>query len=245
MVIKLSSRPIISIIIPTFNEEKLGLLPKILNVFEGISFVEVICVDSNSSDDTKNIISKYNAKIITCETNSRAKRLNAGINASSGEIILLHHPRSIIDVEAIHYLSKNVKKIKWGGLRHKFNNGHYLLNFTSWYSNQVRGKLRSILYLDHCIYFKREFLVDDASPVPEVDIFEDTYLSLKLKKISKTSAVILDYNSETSAIRFETNGIWLQAFMNQVLKLCYMLKVPHKMMNKIYEKGLSLNSRYK
>ena len=215
-----------------------------------MDFVEVICVDSFSKDNTVQIIEskkapEFNIRMIQCETNSRAKRLNIGIKEAIGEVVFLHHPRSIIDRNSLNYLAENYNQLSWGGLTHKFDRNHYLLKFTSWYSNQIRGKWRSILYLDHCIFFRRELLENDKSPVPEVDIFEDTYLSLKLKKITKSSAVILPFNSQTSAIRFEKNGIWLQAIMNQILKICYMLNVPHKTMNKIYEKGLSLNSRYK
>ena len=35
-----------------------------------------------------------------------------------------------------------------------------------------------------------------------------------------------------------------QAMMNQVLKLGYMLGVSDKVMNRVYEKGLNLNSKY-
>jgi glycosyltransferase involved in cell wall biosynthesis len=241
----LIAQPKISIIIPTFNEEKLGLLPKLLKQVSAIDSVEVICVDSDSTDNTKEVIKEFKAVLLNVKTNSRAKRQNEGIKIAKGEIIFLHHPRSIIDPMSLKYLIKNHSNIIWGGLTHRFDKSHYLLKFTSWYSNRIRAKFSSILYLDHCIFFRRDLLQNDLTPVPEVDIFEDTYFSIKLKKLSKVKPIILPFTSMTSAIRFESNGIWLQAIMNQILKICFKLHIPHKIMNKIYEKGLSLNSRYK
>ena len=135
-----------------------------------------------------------------------------------------------------------MNEVTWGGLTHKFDVKHPLLKFTSWYSNMVRGRIREILYLDHCIFFKRSLLSEEA-PVPEVDIFEDTLLSLKLKRISHLE--ILPFISLTSSIRFTHRGIFFQAIVNQLMKVGYFLNFSDKWMNRLYEGSLRLNSRYK
>ena len=56
-------------------------------------------------------------------------------------------------------------------------------------------------------------------------------------------AQLLPFISTTSAIRFTKNGLWTQALMNQILKLGFHIGVPHDTMNKIYERGLNLNSK--
>lgn len=76
--------------------------------------------------------------------------------------------------------------------------------------------------------------------IPDVEIFEDTELSKILKTYSHP--IRLTDAAQTSAIRFQKNGLYRQAIMNQVLKLGYSLKVPAKTMNRLYEKGLGLNS---
>jgi hypothetical protein len=164
-----------------------------------------------------------------------------GIARSSGDITLLHHPRSFVSAGAISSLqiwAKN-KRGFWGGFTHKFDALHPLLKFTSWYSNFIRCDRKSILYLDHCIFYDREF-TDLAALMPDVEIFEDTELSKIFGR--RSSPVRLSGHSTTSAIRFEQNGIYRQALMNQFLKIGYLLKVSHKTMNRLYEKGLGLNS---
>ena len=232
----------ITIIIPTFNELSHSyLLPNLENLSKQNN-VEIICVDGGSTDGTLLLLDSKPVKVIRLNTNSRSVRLNAGILESSGEMILLHHPRSKIDLRALDYL-QNLMPM-WGGLKHQFDLKKIplLLRFTSWYSNEVRGKLKSIVYLDHCIFAKRSLLID-VGKIPEVDIFEDTELSIKLRKIC--NAKIIPFKSVTSAVRFKKNGIWFQAILNQILKIGYLCNVSNKKMNKIYEKGLQLNSNYK
>lgn len=232
----------VSIIIPTFNEMALGYFKKSIEQLSKIKNIEVIVVDTNSTDGTRELVQEFNFKLITLNTTSRAARLNEGIRQAKSELILLHHPRSLLDIEGVNYLIENQETLSWGGFIHSFDKSHGLLRFTSWYSNHVRLKMRGIVYLDHCIYFKRKFL-DKKTPIPEVEIFEDTLLSDLLRKNSWPE--LLPFKSTTSAVRFSKNGVWFQAILNQVLKICYYLNFSDKSMNKVYEKGLALNSLYK
>ena len=42
-------------------------------------------------------------------------------------------------------------------------------------------------------------------------------------------------------MRYQRNGVWRQALMNQALKIGYGLGLPNRWMNRLYEKGLGLN----
>lgn len=232
----------LSVIIPTFNEMQNGYLENILLLLKNTDNIEVIIVDSASSDGTVDLINKFNFKIIETKVNSRAKRLNLGIQASTGDMLLLHHPRSLLSVSAIHELIQDEEELYWGGFTHKFDHSSLLLKFTSWYSNHIRADKRHIFYLDHCIFAKREFF-DEMGKIPEVDIFEDTELSKIFRSYS--DSIRLDGISTTSAIRFTKNGIMKQALKNQILKWKYYFNMDHKKMNKEYEENLDLNSSYK
>jgi len=203
--------------------------------------IEIIVIDSFSTDGTIEFLNQFQIKIIQVKTQSRAKRLNIGIQYAIAPMVLLHHPRSLLTVEGINYLNKNQMSFYWGAFTHKFDRSHFLLKFTSFYSNYIRGP-RGIYYLDHCI-FARKSLLEDMDYIPEVDIFEDTELSLALNKQAKP--VRLPFLSLTSATRFNKNGIIKQIYLNQVMKWKYYLKIDHKIMNKEYEKDISLNANYK
>lgn len=232
----------LSIIIPTLNETKSGYLSKILKNYESLLNTEIICVDGGSSDGTKDLIKNSIATLITTDIPSRAGRLNIGIRAAKYDLVLLNHPRSLLQKEGINELMLNYPKQQWGAFTHRFDQAHLLLRFTSWYSNFVRGDLRGIFYLDHCLFAQKN-LLEKIHLFPEIEIFEDTKLCLSLNKHAKP--VRLPYLSTTSAIRFTKNGIWSQAIKNQYLKWAYYFKFSDKKMNQIYEKNLDLNTEYK
>ncbi len=231
----------ISVIFSTFNEVELGFFEKSLQSLSKKSFIEIIVVDKGSTDGTQELAKKYNCKLIESSSNSRGYRLNEGISHSNAELVIFNHPRSIISDDGLNYIINNYKELTWGGFTHKFDIQSPLLNFTSWYSNHVRADIREIFYLDHCIFCKRS-LLDKIGGFPIQEIFEDTILSLKLRKVSASKRI--PYSSTTSAIRFRKNGQFKQAILNQVLKIAFNLNFSPEKMNKVYELGLNLNSKY-
>lgn len=231
----------LSIIVPTFNEINNGYIQNIFPLLKNLPDTEVICVDSHSKDATQELIKHYGFKLILIDSNSRAARLNKGIESAQGSMILLHHPRSLLSVNGLYELIQQQDELYWGAFTHKFDTDHKLLMFTSWYSNRVRGDLRKIFYLDHCIFGRTE-IFQDIGPMPEIDIFEDTELCKMLNTVC--DPIRLESYSTTSAIRFNKNGIWSQALNNQLLKWKYYFKTDHKKINQDYEKKVALNARY-
>jgi hypothetical protein len=166
---------------------------------------------------------------------TRAERLQRGIDASRGRVILCHHPRSLVTKEGIEWLRDHADEVTWGGFTHVFDVRHPLLLYTSWYSNTIRPR-NGVVYLDHCIFFRRELL---TRPIPSVAIFEDTLLSYILRESGPPT--ILPFPSTTSAVRFVRNGVVKQLFLNQLLKIRFLLGADNQKMNDTYEKGLHLN----
>lgn len=232
-----------SVIIPTFNERALGFLEKNLQELSGRADLEVICVDGGSGDGTQDLFPKFGVKSQTFFDSNRAQRINSGISLATGEWIVVLHPRSFMPFRSLTQLHKlDSAQIKWGAWTHTFDVVHPLLNFTSWYSNKIRGDQRSIFYLDHCWFFSRQVLGHLKAPfVPEIDIFEDTEFCLKLKNICP--GLRLPQPVVTSAIRFTKAGIWKQGVLNQVLKIKYLIGLNQTQLNRVYESGLELNGK--
>ena len=225
----------VSVVLPVGPDARSGWVSRILDRLAEAGGFEVVCVDSSEDGEVPLLAGRCD-RIVRLKTRSRGARLQAGIEASSGELILLHHPRSLIEVEGLRRLRDDADRLLWGGFTHAFDWDHPLLKFTSWYSNHVRAGLEGIVYLDHCIFFRRDLL---TRPIPPVELFEDTELSRILGESGPP--VILPFVSTTSAVRFRSNGLLRQAFLNARLKLEYLLGGSDRSMNARYERGLGLN----
>jgi glycosyltransferase involved in cell wall biosynthesis len=237
----------ITIVLPCFNEIRHGYIQQILpNLINQKGDKEIIAVVSSSQDDTETFIAQYpQVKILHSTAQNRAQRLNEGIKASTGEIVLLHHPATLLpEFEALQMIADAFARSNriWGGFQHSFDLEHWLLQFTSWYANQVRCKRKGIFYLDHCIFAPKQML-EAIAYVPDMDIFEDTVLSGRLCTFG--SPVLVDGTVITSARRFRERGVYRQALLNQMLKIFYHLDIDPKYMNKIYEQKVSINVEYK
>lgn len=229
----------LSIVIPCYNDMKLGILEKNLENYLKVKDIEIICVDGGSSDGTDEFIKSRKDVIYISSAGTRISLLNKGIEYSSGDYVILHHPRSLIALEDLIKLTQ-LQNFSWGALTHQFDAKHFLLDFTSWYSNKIRGDKFNIFYLDHCFIIEKN-LLKSVTPFPDLEIFEDTEISKLLK--SKAKPKRLFEKSTTSAVRFLSNGIFKQSALNQLMKLMYYANIDHQTMNKIYEWGLNLNSK--
>jgi hypothetical protein len=213
---------------------------------------EIIFVISASSDRTAETIHDARpqleqtgtVKILESDATNRAQRLNHGIAASTGTVVLLHHPATLLpEIDALVNLQTAMAQSQslWGGFHHRFDLDHWLLDFTSWYSNQIRVKRKGIVYLDHCIFVDRE-LLDRVGNVPDRDIFEDTLLSDRLRQFGMPT--LATGHVTTSARRFRQRGIYKQALLNQILKVGYYCGIDPKSMNKLYERKVAINNNY-
>lgn len=80
--------PLISIILPTLNEEK-SIQKVIEEIFKTqISNLEIIVVDGGSLDNTVRIARKMNVKAISIPSSRYGSAIKAGIRISSGKIVV-------------------------------------------------------------------------------------------------------------------------------------------------------------
>jgi dolichol-phosphate mannosyltransferase len=133
----------VSVILPTYNEAK-NIVPLIEAILEVASLdqeVEIIVVDDNSPDGTHRIVqSRYlNQKSVRCllrtEDRGFAKSIREGIDAASGEVIVVmdsdftHEPKEIpkmLHIEKTFDLVTGSRFCAGGNMQDK---AHYLASF--------------------------------------------------------------------------------------------------------------------
>ena len=212
----------ISIIIPTLNEER--ALPQCLhsNAMKSDE-IEIIVVDGGSSDRTVEIVKKHRGIRLLASERGRAAQMNAGAEIAGAEWLLFLHADTLLPDNAIQKIKSLTtdEDIKAGCFHHRFSDDHFLLRIISWLHNW-RFKQTHIIYGDQCMFI-RNTLFKELGAFPNVEILEDIIFSEKLKKL--TTPILLDEAVVTDSRKFIQRGI-LRSFFDVLLIIsCYELKI--------------------
>jgi rSAM/selenodomain-associated transferase 2 len=202
----------LSIIIPVLNEaetitELLNFLSKNLS---GENETELILVDGGSSDGTQNIIlafkpNRFLKPVRFIESDKgRAKQMNKGAQAASGDILYFLHADSFPPKNFDRYILSEVKKGNPAGcFRMKFDSDHWWLKLAGWLTQfrwrACRGGDQS--------QFITERLFEEIGGFDETyTIYEDNILINELYKRKKF--VVIQKCITTSARLYRQKGVW-------------------------------------
>jgi rSAM/selenodomain-associated transferase 2 len=192
--------PLISAIIPTYNEER--AIGRLLENLRQLGAEEVIVADGNSPDRTVEIASAY-ARVIRCET-SRALQMNAGARASSGDVLLFLHADVRLGPEALAAVRGSLRdpEVVGGNFDIRYEGSDWVAAvFTS--INRWRRRL-GVFYGDSGIFCRRKVFeaLGGYAPWP---ILEDYDFARRLRKAGKLA--LLDEPIWVSDRRWRTSGL--------------------------------------
>ncbi|UCE54812.1 MAG: TIGR04283 family arsenosugar biosynthesis glycosyltransferase [Desulfobacterales bacterium] len=211
-----TSQKKISIIIPALNEA--DNIINTLSALKNRDEVEVILVDGGSCDDTADIARSSGAKVLTT-TPSKARQMNAGAAAASGEILLFLH--------ADNRLPKNFEKpildkisqngVAAGAFQLCIDSDGRGLRFIERVANW-RSRHLQAPYGDQGIFVTKA-LFDEIGGYPDIPIMEDFELIRRLRR--KGKIVILNEALKTSPRRWLNMGIFKTWLINQIIIIAY------------------------
>ena len=197
----------ISIIIPVLNEAETieELLFHLVDCADLKNINEIIVVDGGSIDNTKKIIqnSDLKIKLLTSEK-GRAKQMNTGANAATGNILYFLHADSFPPLNYDQHIIDEVKKGNNAGcFRLQFDSNHWWLRLASWLTQfswrACRGGDQS--------QFITKALFEDIGGFDETyAIYEDNILINELYK--RKEFVVINEKIKTSARLYEKHGVW-------------------------------------
>ena len=230
-----ANRPVISSIIPTLNEAQ--SLTATLKSAQATVDVETIVVDGGSSDETAELARTFAATLLVV-AGGRAKQLNAGARAATGDVLLfLHGDTRLPERFAEHVLNllatpgtvAGAFKLGIDGTAIGLRVVEKLANF--------RSRLFQMPYGDQAI-FTRSDLFHSIGGFPDMPIMEDFVFVRRLKKEGRIALAPVAVT--TSSRRWLKVGILKTTLINQVVLLAYFLGSDPKQLARWYrrQKGL-------
>ena len=228
----------LSIIIPTFNEER-----SICHTLDAVSrvrgCVEVIVVDGGSFDKTIQIVLDRGVRVIT-SSRGRGAQMDAGACATRGEVLWFLHADTRPPEEAAERIAEALSdpQVIAGNFAVRFDGHRIAARFLTWLYPHLR-KL-GLYYGDSAIFVRRE-TYDKAGGFKPFPIFEDLDLMRRLRPLG--CIVHLPSAVDTSSRRFEGRIFALTFARWSGLHLLYWLGVHPKTLGRLYAPIRSARAR--
>ncbi|MFU8882650.1 MAG: TIGR04283 family arsenosugar biosynthesis glycosyltransferase [Rhodobacterales bacterium] len=208
--------PTISVIIPVYNEA--AVIQQVLQALTRDAEVEVIVVDGGSHDGTADLAAGLADKVIHTAP-GRARQMNAGLAATTGEIVLFLHadttlpPNALADLRQIAVPGVAI----WGRFDVEIEGRSPLLPVVAAFMN-LRSRFSGVATGDQAIFVLRKTM-DQIGGVPDIAIMEDVALSKTLKRLGPP--LCLRSKVRTSGRRWDTNGALRTITTMWIMRLLY------------------------
>jgi len=219
----------ISVVIPTLDEA--ASIARTLSLVRQAGECETVVVDGGSTDDTPTV-ARRQADIVLNSLRGRARQMNAGARAATGDVLLFLHADSLLPCQFNQQIQTAFTNAAVVGGRFDVR-----LDAVGWQFRMIetlmntRSRLSRIFTGDQAIFVRRD-VFQRLGGFPELELMEDIEFSRKLKRAGRV--VCLRERVTTSARRWQRNGVFRTIGLMWTLRLAYFLGVPPHQLKTFY-----------
>jgi rSAM/selenodomain-associated transferase 2 len=229
----------ISIIIPTFNEEE-NIAETIHQLKErdpGQYAVEIIVSDAHSTDCTREIAANAGATVVVSPKKGRAAQMNFGASIAKEEILYFLHADSIPPKRFSNYILEALKKNAISGcFRLSFDHQHWFLKANCWFT---RYNVNAVRFGDQSLFVTKEVFDKCGGFREDLFMMEDQEIIHRIKKYGKFT--VMNEAVITSARKYLTNGIYRMQWIFFRIWLLYYIGYSQQRLLKLHKKLIRKN----
>lgn len=222
------TNPLISIIIPTLNEEK--YCEPLLQQLRSIQIShEIIVVDGGSEDQTKEIASQY-ADYIIETSKGRGLQLAEGFQISKGSYLLFLHADVQFQMPTFLFLEDLIRhKVALASFRINFDMNHWFLKLNAFFT---RFSASCFYFGDQGLWISRELYLTSGGFDSRLDILEDQEFYNRAKR--KSTAMKLRNYLIVSDRKYRKRGVFKLQFFYYRIWLMYFLGMGSQRIQEVY-----------
>jgi glycosyltransferase involved in cell wall biosynthesis len=184
-------KPLISIIIPAYNEEK--LIKRAINSIKRQPYknYEMIIVANGCTDKTPDIAKKYTDKFFDLKERDISKSKNIGAQHAGGDILVFFDADSVMSENLLKDIKKAVEEGYAGGVCRTFGDNNKLKTRIYWWLGHIYNH---VYLLPHALIFcKKSAFKKVKGYDPGLRIAEDSTLLRKIMKKGKVKYITSSY----------------------------------------------------
>lgn len=222
----------LSIIIPTYNEEKcLGICIKaILENCAGVNH-EIIVVDGGSCDNTLSIARQLGANVFQSNVLCRAVQMNIGAKNAKGTQLLFLHSDVTVPVGYANAISDVLDQTDFGFFAYDFKSNRRLLKLMT-IPNARKGRFTG--GGDQGLFIRPESFNAIGGFDENMAIMEDFDLKDRALKKGFNYQIISKIKLKVSARKYENNSFLRVWIANTIAFIMYMIKTDSRRIAKFY-----------
>ena len=196
----------ISIIIPTYNEEE-NIAETIIEIRKRDNeklILEIIVTDGQSTDKTISIASNEVATVVVSPKRGRSAQMNYGASIAKGEILYFLHADSIPPIGFTRNIVNAFKENYAAGcFRLAFDYHHWFLRANSWFT---RFDVNAVRFGDQSLFVTKDVFEKCGGFDENLLMMEDQEIIHRIKKHGKFT--VMNGTVTTSARKYLDNGIY-------------------------------------
>ena len=192
--------------------------------------VELLVVDGGSSDATLQACAGLADRVFIAPR-GRARQMNAGAAAASGEVLLFLHADTTLPPTALEALRDALAgHAGWGRFDVRITGRSPMLPVIAALMN-LRSRWTGIATGDQAMFVRRT-LFEAVGGFPDQPLMEDVELSRRLRRLQAPAC--LHQRVDTSGRRWDQHGAWRTVWLMWSLRLRYWLGVPAELLARRY-----------